>query len=165
MNIQFKLCDENDIPQLIKIAAQSYREHYTYLWEDQGESYIANNFNEACFKQELLLPNSKFYLALQEEKTIGFFKINDVDETRLELERIYLIAVVKGQGIGKTAVQFVEELAIKHGKSSISLKTMKKGKAYLFYEKCGFQIVNAAVLEEDLVKEEYREMYVMEKVF
>lgn len=164
MEIQFKKCTENDIPQLIKVAEQSYQEHYTYLWQDEAKNYIANNFNEACFRQELILPNSEFYLALWQEKAVGFFKINDINKTHLELERIYLIAEAKGKGIGKAAIEFVEKTATSIGKSIIYLKTMQKGKAYLFYQKCGFQIVREVTLEEALVREDYKEMFVMEKI-
>jgi len=163
MNLQFKKCTLLDIPQLIKVATKSYREHYTYLWEDGGESYITNHFDKASFKQELLQTNSEFYLVLWREKAVGFFKINDLDKTYLELERIYLIAAAKGKGIGKASVQFVEGFAVTHSKSIISLKTMQKGKAYSFYEKCGFRIVDETILNVPLIKKEYRKMFVMEK--
>ncbi|MEL6719343.1 MAG: GNAT family N-acetyltransferase [Bacteroidota bacterium] len=164
MKVQFKKCELEDIPQLIKISTQSYREHYPYLWEDKGESYIANNFNEAVFKQELLQASSEFYLVLLQEEAVGFFKINKIDGIHLELERIYLITTAKGRGLGKAAIHFVEGLAIKYNKSIIFLKTMQKGKAYLFYEKCGFQIVDTDSLNDPLAKETYKEMFVMEKV-
>ncbi|MEM8524733.1 MAG: GNAT family N-acetyltransferase [Bacteroidota bacterium] len=164
MRIEFKKCDQQDIPQLIQVSAQSYREHYTYLWEDKGENYIANNFNKNTFTKELLLPNSEFYLILWQSEAVGFFKINDIEETYLELERIYLIAEAKGKGIGKAAVDFVENLAISTSKSIICLKAMQKGRAYLFYEKCGFEIVDEYILKEPFIKKEYNKMYVMEKV-
>ncbi|MEM9886437.1 MAG: GNAT family N-acetyltransferase [Bacteroidota bacterium] len=161
--ISIKKCNPEDIPQLIKVATQSYREHYTYLWQDRGEQYIAIHFNSAQLALELSHPDAYFFLVLDKDVAVGFFKLNLLGNQVLELERIYLLQAVEGKGIGRIIVQFTENFAKKYQRKTIELRTMKKGKAEGFYLKMGFEIVGESLLEGDLIIEAYKRMHVMKK--
>lgn len=103
-----KTCTKENIKDLIQISKQSYLEHYTYLWLDNGESYMQANFNADKLSDELSDPNSVFFLIYDGENPVGLMKLNINSavsvfspDTALELERIYFIKEASGKGFGK----------------------------------------------------------------
>src|SRR5688500_6209073 len=118
-----EICSEKDIPDLLNVSLQSYREHYTHLWYDHGEKYMADNFNAENFRLQLADKNVALFLIRDDQHVpAGFLKLNidkaweNYDATSsLELERIYLIKRVSGKGLGKKILDFVTDLAKEKG--------------------------------------------------
>lgn len=168
--LQLLICTEKEIPTIQKVAIQSYREHYTYLWTDKGESYIARNFTPETLARELQAEKSYFYLVQLESEPVGFLKINNEKPLApypatacLELERIYLLKQVSGKGIGKAAIEFVCQVAGEWNKRIVWLKAMDSSPARGFYEKMGFTRKEAFRLDFPFMKDEHRTILVMEK--
>ncbi|MBN9382277.1 MAG: GNAT family N-acetyltransferase [Chitinophagaceae bacterium] len=168
MSLTIKTCTTGDINDLIQIAQQSYREHYTYLWLDNGEGYIQSNFNFDKFQGELSDPNAAFFLIHDGPAPVGLIKLNLNSatgvfsaDTTLELERIYFIKEASGKGLGKEAINFVLNFAKQRGKSIIWLKAMDSSAAVEFYKKRGFQITAETELNYPNLRDEFRKMYVM----
>jgi GNAT superfamily N-acetyltransferase len=169
-NLTITQCRAQDIPALLSVALQSYREHYLHLWEDAGEAYMKRNFSAAVIEKELAEENSFFYLLSLDNEWVGFVKINDEKaygsypkEECLELERIYLLEKVSGKGIGKRVMDFVVTLAREMNRKVVWLKAMDSSLAVLFYQKMGFQITGTFTLELPFIKDEWRGMLVMKK--
>jgi GNAT superfamily N-acetyltransferase len=113
---------------------------------------------------------SSFYLIHQNGKPVGYLKINDANPLDgylaadcMEVERLYLLATVTGSGIGKAAMGFAGTLARKQGRNVLWLKTMDSSPAVHFYEKIGFRRCGQTYLAFSLMKEEFRNMFVMKK--
>lgn len=164
--MQITECTYADIPVLLDVYLQSYREHYPYLWHDGGEGYMRANFNYAQLEKELSDLNAAFFL-LSEEKPIGILKLNidkEVNEytaeESLELERIYFIKEASGKGSGKETIDFVIDFAKKRNKKRVWLKTMDGSKAFVFYEKQGFNAIGETYLTYPNVREEFRKMII-----
>ncbi|HJT73204.1 MAG TPA: GNAT family N-acetyltransferase [Chitinophaga sp.] len=163
-----KICTKENIQDLIKISKQSYLEHYTYLWLDNGESYMQANFNADKLSDELSDPNSVFFLIYNEENPVGLIKLNIntavsgfSSDTALELERIYFIKEASGKGLGKEAINFVSDFAKQRSKSIVWLKAMDSSDAVEFYKKRGFQVIGETELTYPNIKDEFRRMYLM----
>ncbi len=168
MILTIKPCTKDDIDDLLKVARQSYLEHYTYLWHDQGTGYMQASFNTGKLHDELSNPNSTFFLLHDGQKFVGLIKLNINSpiagfpaDTALELERIYFIKEASGKGLGKEAINFVLSFARQRQKTVIWLKAMDSSIAVAFYKKRGFQIINEFDLRYPNLKEEYKRMYVM----
>lgn len=166
-----EICSEKDIPSLVNVSIQSYCEHYRYLWNDEGEAYIAENFSASNFRRQLDDKNVAMFLIYDEEvQPCGFLKLN-IDKAyenypadlSLELERIYLINKVSGKGYGKKAMDFVTSFAKNKNKKFIWLKVMDSSPAVNFYKKEGFGIIGKWRLQFPVMKEEFRGMHVMVK--
>ena len=164
--MQIRECTYRDIPLLLNVSIQSYREHYPYLWHDEGEGYIRENFNYKQLEKEMADINSVFFL-LSEEKDLGILKLNidkgindhSADES-LELERIYFIKEASGRGLGKETLDFVTEFAKQRNKKRVWLKTMDGSRAFRFYEKQGFSAIGETFLTYPNVREEYKKMII-----
>jgi len=163
-----KICTIEDIGQLLQIYMQSYGEHYTYLWIDNGESYIRSNFNFDRLNEEMSNPNSIYFMIYDGECAIGLIKLNincavqgfSADEA-LELERIYFIKEASGKGFGKEAINFVSNFAKQRNKSTVWLKAMDTSAALDFYKKRGFQIIGETKVTYTNIIEEFSRMYIM----
>jgi GNAT superfamily N-acetyltransferase len=170
-NLTITKCSSRDIPAILSVALQSYREHYLHLWEDGGEAYIKRSFSPQVIEKELAEQNSYFYLLHLDNRPVGFLKINDSKalapysaEICLELERIYLLEKVSGKGIGRKAMDFVVNIAKERKRKVVWLKAMDSSLAVLFYQKMGWQITGTFNLELPFIKDEWRGMLVMEKM-
>jgi GNAT superfamily N-acetyltransferase len=71
------------------------------------------------------------------------------------LHKLYLLPESHGKGLGKLLLDKVEYLAQKNQSNTISLNVNRFNKAYFFYQKMGFKILE----EEDL---EIGNSYLME---
>jgi ribosomal protein S18 acetylase RimI-like enzyme len=168
MTFTIKPCTSEDLENLIKVLRQSYLEHYTYLWHDNGAWYMQASFNADRLQEELSNPNSAFFLLHDGQKFVGLIKLN-VDsaidgfssDTALELERIYFIKEASGKGLGKEAINFVIDFARQRQKTVVWLKAMDSSDAVEFYKKRGFQVISDFELRLPNIKDEYRKMYVM----
>lgn len=164
-----KPCTKEDIKDMIRVLLQSYLEHYTHLWEDEGVNYMKNSFNEKKLDEEMSNPNAAFFLVQDGQKYVGLVKLN-IDSaagdfpasTTLELERIYFIKEAAGKGLGKKAVGFVLDYAKQKHKQVIWLKAMESSTAVVeFYKKCGFRVTGEYELNYPYIRGEYKGMVVM----
>jgi len=161
-------CTKDDINLLAQVLLQSYRENYLYLWFDGGESYIHANFSAERLEKELSDPNAAFFLVYDEQRPVGVVKLNINKglgsysaDSALELERIYFIKEGLGKGLGKEAIDFVENFARERNKSIVWLKAMDSSPAVKFYLKKHFRITGEAWLSFEVMKDEYKRMVVM----
>jgi GNAT superfamily N-acetyltransferase len=163
-------CRAADLPILVAVAVQSYREHYLHLWTDDGAWYLERCFTPAVLAREMTDPTSHFYLIYRDEAPVGFLKINDQHPLEgyppqdcLEVERLYLLAAVTGQGVGRKSLAFADGLARDKGRRVVWLKAMDTSPAVHFYEQVGFRTCGHTRLTFPLMKAEFRNMLIMKK--
>ena len=166
--MQIETCTQDDIKDLVEVSTKSYKQHYVYLWLDNGKNYIKTNFNADKISEEISDPNSHFFLIRDGQKPVGLIKLNIDSKTNnfsealaLELERIYLIKDSSGKGLGKKAIDFVIDFARNKGKKVIWLKAMQSSMAVEFYKKHGFIIVGETKLDYPEIKSEFQKMFIM----
>ncbi len=172
MSVTFQPLTPDDAPLLSDVALRSYRQHYLHLWHDGGSWYIDRCFTVDGLRQEMADPNSAWFMVYQNNEPVGFIKLNinkplDGDESvnALELERIYLVREVTGQGVGKAALQFVFDYARQLNKTLVWLKAMDSSTdAIAFYERMGFVQCGTYQLDFAQMKAEFRGMVVMKKI-
>ncbi len=171
MSVSLKVCNNNHIALLSKVATKAYNNHYVYLWNDDGKEYACANFNQKQFKKEIEHPNSLFYLIYLDEKAVGFLKLNInkafqsfSDQEALELERIYLFKEITGKGIGTFIMNFVVDLAKEKHKTIVWLKSMESSESLFFYQKNGFEIVGKDRLNFHQMKQEFRTILSLIKI-
>lgn len=166
----YKICSEDDIPQILKIYRQSYVEHYTYLWTDNGENYMNMSFTKEKIFSEMNDNNTRFFLIYSEKLPVGVLKINDsksfngaINNDSLEIERLYFLKEAAGKGLGKSTLEMVLELAASEKKKNIWLKAMKTADAVKFYQKQDFLTIGETDLSYPFLKDEFKRMVIMKR--
>ena len=165
-----------DATLLNDLAIAIYKENYLYLWHERGADWYMHEY--AYPKEKLVLelsdPTIGYFLLKVGAEAVGYMKLlftgklsgyDTVDA--FEIERIYLLDKMKGQGLGKMMMEFAENQAIEMGKKILFLKAMDSSKeAIAFYQKMGFEIDSKFSLPMptfSLMKEEYRGMVLLTK--
>lgn len=136
----------SDLETLKRVGRQTFFESFSAdNTEKDMQEYLDNNFSTEKLRKELNNPNSSFYLALTDNKTIGYLKINTGDAQTelkniqaLEIERIYVSKQFQGKQIGKLLFNKALQLAKEMHAPYLWLGVWEKNtKAILFYKKNG----------------------------
>ncbi|NVJ46350.1 MAG: GNAT family N-acetyltransferase [Cytophagia bacterium] len=112
------------------------------------EAYLSKAFKESQLKAELENPDSFFYFLKSADQTLGYLKLNtksaqtdQVMDSALEIERIYVVRSAHGQGFGKALLEFALEEAKKRSLLSIWLGVWERNeKAIAFYKSYDFEV-------------------------
>jgi diamine N-acetyltransferase len=145
--IEIKKIGLPDIVQLKSIGQQTFFESFAARnTEENMQKYLDEAFSIEKLTSELTNPNAQFYVALFENKFVGYLKINfrQMKTDRkvrkaLEIERIYVLNAFQGKQIGQSLYDKAFDIAKKIKAEYIWLGVWKENtKAINFYEKNGF---------------------------
>ncbi len=140
-------CSIADLDQLELISRVTFTDAFASQNNPEDfEHYLNTALTRERIAGELDHPHTSFYFVINNNKTIGFIKINDAkaqtdifDETSYELERIYVLSDYQGLGIGKWMLDKVIQLAQDAKKDYIWLGVWEENiGAIRFYENKGF---------------------------
>jgi len=136
-----------DVAIVQNIGRQTFYETFAESnTEEDMAKYLDENFSTEKVSAELNNPDSNFFIAWDEDKAIGYLKLNIgkaqtelQDETSLEIERIYVKSEYHGKRVGQILYDKALEVATAHNKQSIWLGVWEENpRAIKFYEKNGF---------------------------
>ncbi|MBC9911802.1 GNAT family N-acetyltransferase [Chitinophaga varians] len=164
-----------DVSLLHDVCTTAYTQHFTNQWESAAalEQYLAGSFSAERLTKDILDPGTTYYLIYADDQPAGFVKLNDQLKASdqalrfpnaLELERIYMLAEVKGTGVGKIAMEKIEGIAREKQKSAIVLYVVDVNEtAIRFYERNGFMKTGKTRLELPGFREEVKPTTIMSK--
>lgn len=147
MELTLQQCSMAHLDQLVLISRNTFSDAFASQNNPNDfEHYLNTALTRETIASELDHPHTSFYFATNNNKTVGFLKINDekaqtdiFDKTSYELERIYVITGYQGHGIGEWMINQVIHLAQEAKKEYIWLGVWEENtKAIRFYEKKGF---------------------------
>jgi GNAT superfamily N-acetyltransferase len=168
--LQIMRCNVENAEEIAEVAVRAYRDHYLYLWNDDGSWYVNRCFNLSQIKKEISNNKAAFFLLKEKGKAIGFLKLNidqpleGLKETNaMELERIYLLKAATRKGFGAQAIAFCFDLARKMKKKIIWLNSMDSTEALHFYYRLGFSECGSFRLDFEIMKPEFRGMKILMK--
>lgn len=137
----------SDLKTLQEISRTTFYEAFADSNTDSDmQQYLSVNFGLDKLNVELSEANSKFFIAWDGEKAVGYLKLNvgqaqsDLKETHsLEIERIYVLNAYYGKQVGQMLYGQALKVAAELGKTSIWLGVWEENpRAIRFYEKNGF---------------------------
>jgi ribosomal protein S18 acetylase RimI-like enzyme len=110
------------------------------------ENYIRENFNSQQIALEVNNPESAFYLAILDDETIAYLKLNFGNaqteirsDEAMEIHRIYVLKEFHGKKIGQLLLNEAILIGHKSGVDSIWLGVWEENhKAIQFYSKNNF---------------------------
>ncbi|MDB5087582.1 MAG: paiA 1 [Mucilaginibacter sp.] len=130
---------------LYDIAIQTYKQTYTYLWADDGETYLNRFYKKDDLEKELVTPGVIYFLVYADDKAAGYFKLKQnalqphSKQQCLEIEKLYLLQQFASKGTGKIIMNFIYDLAKQQQRPILWLRVMDSSPAKLFYEAFGFK--------------------------
>ncbi|MET0243383.1 MAG: GNAT family N-acetyltransferase [Flavitalea sp.] len=137
-----------DLKKLQEISTFTFKNTFADVNTPQNmEDYISKHLTEEKLSAELDNPDSEFYFALDDEKIIGYLKLNYAmaqteknDPEALEVERIYVIPEYQGKKIGQLLFDKALERAREKKPSYLWLGVWEENhRAISFYKKQGFE--------------------------
>jgi len=144
------------------LATIIWTEHYTPIIGDSQVVYMLNKYQSAVAIEDQVENGMLYYLLKLQNTPVGYFSFSKNKEF-LFLSKLYILNAARGNGIGKTALSFLEETAKKLHLKKIKLTVNRfNTHSVLVYEKLGFVIVEAIV--QDIGNGYVMDDYVLEKV-
>ena len=154
--VEIKKIGLAEIGQLQVLGKQTFLETFADgNTEENMRIYLEEGFTADKLTLELTEPNSHFYFALLDNKTIGYLKINFgqaqtelKDKKAIEIERIYVLKEFQGQRVGQILFDLAFDLAKRINADYIWLGVWEKNPGALnFYKKNGFVEFNKHIFK------------------
>ena len=159
--MQIRKLDITDLENLQKISITTFRETFEEVnSEEDMQKYLDENLSLERLKNELENLDSEFYFIENENKNLGYLKLNfgnaqteKVEENHFEIERIYVLKAFLGQKIGQILFDKAIEIGREKNLEYVWLGVWEENhRAIKFYKKNGFEIFGKHdfVLGEDV---------------
>lgn len=124
-----------------QLAHQIYYPTYTGILSDDQMKFMLERSYSVQALQESMQTDQDFYLAFDKKSTVGFMALKDKDEDILRIEKLYLLPQTQGKGFGKELISCAIAKAKLKNKERVQLNVNRGNKAYYFYLKMGFTVV------------------------
>lgn len=129
------------------LGAIIWTKHYTPIIGSEQVTYMLNKFQSPTAIEAQIKEGYNYYILLSDERPVGYLSVIEKENT-LFLSKIYVLEECRGQGIGKFAMDFVQNKAQKLSLNSISLTVNKYNtNSIKAYEKMGFENIEALVVD------------------
>jgi ribosomal protein S18 acetylase RimI-like enzyme len=145
--IQIQKITLDNLVQLQEIGRKTFAETFSSTNSEENMAlYLKEGFAAEKLTAELQNPESEFYFATQNEKVIGYLKVNfgeaqteSQEDNTLEIERIYVLADYHGKKVGQLLYDKAIEVAKQKKFTTVWLGVWEENKrAIQFYTKNGF---------------------------
>ena len=149
--MKISIATEKDIHLIQNLAKRSWESAYAEILSKEQLNYMLENmYSEKEISEHLQNPHYHYYLIFDEEMNqyhgfIGYE--NHYEENTTKLHRIYLVPESKGKGLGKMALEFLQQKVKECGDQRIILNVNKYNSAKNFYESQGYKIYDEGVFD------------------
>ncbi|MDO7138444.1 GNAT family N-acetyltransferase [Algibacter lectus] len=138
---------QEDFKLVETLASQIWHQHYPDIIGLEQVEYMLAKFNSAKAIEEQVRLGAQFYCLIYNETPVGYMAIKPEGDF-LFLSKLYVAETSRGKGVGRVALNFIDEEAKKQQLLGIRLKVNKYNTASIAaYEKLGFKNVKASVTD------------------
>jgi ribosomal protein S18 acetylase RimI-like enzyme len=141
---------DDQIVQVVSLAREIWHEHYTPIIGQKQVDYMLEKFQSLGAINAQLRDGYEYYLATHNSQNAGYAAIiPNANDATLMLSKLYVRNSVRGCGLGKSILQFVEELCRKRGFKTVWLTVNKNNaNSIAWYLRMGFR--NAGSVVQDV---------------
>lgn len=152
-----------DLPTIAEIARKTWPVAYGEILSQAQLEYMLNAFYSKESLQDNMDNGHEFILAIENDIVLGFasFEHQYQHKAKTKIHKIYILPEIQGKGIGKLLIDAIGEFAKGNNSNSLLLNVNRFNKALTFYQKQGFEIIEAIDIEIGLGY--LMEDYIMEK--
>jgi diamine N-acetyltransferase len=136
-----------DVEALLPVAIETFRDGWTQVvGTTLTERYITERLTKAHFTADIAREGVYYILALEDQTIIGYALLDlaktpptDISTTAALLQRLYIIAAMRGQGVADALLSHCETIAQDAGRTHFWLECDPRNpRAWQFYLKRGF---------------------------
>ena len=147
--------------QISELAVIIWSEHYTPIIGSKQVDYMLDKFQSVKAIAEQIQKGTEYYLIMHAEKPSGYFCIHTTEDA-VFLSKLYVLVQNRGQGLGKMAMNFIENKTVNLGYKKISLTVNKYNESSIkAYKKMGFKMIKPWV--QDIGNNYIMDDYYLEK--
>lgn len=137
----------SDLPEVAELAAIIWREHYTPIIGSEQVEYMLEKFQSVPAMAKQISEGVSYYCIVLDGDCVGYLSFY-LKEDALFLSKIYVSSQLRGQGIGRQAMQFVMEQAQLQGLAKVQLTVNKYNSGSIAaYHRMGFVTVEELVMD------------------
>ena len=130
-----------------KLADDIWREHYTSIIGEDQVNYMLEKFQSASAIEAQIKEEAFYYLIYYMDSPAGYFSYY-LKGNSLFLSKIYVDSKLRGAGLGRFSMDFIEQQARNMELDSITLTVNKNNSNTIAaYKKMGFKIEEAIVMD------------------
>jgi ribosomal protein S18 acetylase RimI-like enzyme len=158
-----QVISEEDIAEVARLAQEIWQEHYIPIIGREQVDYMLEKFQSRGAITSQIAQKYEYYLVLDQGQSAGYVGVvPDTGELRLLLSKIYIQKELRGRGLGKEALGFVEELCRQRGFAAIRLTVNKNNaRSLAWYQRMGF--ANIGPIVQDIGGGFVMDDFIMEK--
>lgn len=148
----------SDYKCIAQLAYITWREHYTPIIGLPQVEYMLKNLQSVEAIANQVEQGYQYFIINYEKIPVGYLSFIK-KENSLYLSKIYILSNYRGRKIGKTAMQFIEDIAKKMDCNTITLTVNRNNyNSISAYEKLGFTKQGTIVQDigEGFVMDDYK---------
>ena len=139
-----KLVDFRNIESL---ARDIWEAHYTPIIGKAQVDYMLDKYQSVTSMQDQVENGFEYYYFETDAGLIGYLGVKG-EKTDLFLSKVYVHEYYQGNGYGRNAMEFVEDLARSKHLAAVLLTVNKHNTGSIkFYERLGYQTIDAVVTD------------------
>jgi GNAT superfamily N-acetyltransferase len=152
-----------DIAVVARLAQEIWSQHFTPIIGASQVDYMLGKFQSVEAIMSQVDSGWEYYLAVIDNEAVGYAGlVPDISNKRLMLSKIYVRQSARGQGVGKSILDYVERKCRSEGLATLWLTVNRFNDGPIsWYQKCGFVTVDE--VKKDIGSGYFMDDYIMEK--
>jgi len=151
---------KKDIAESARLALEIWNEHYTKIIGQAQVDYMIKNFQSTRTIAAQIASGYNYYLILHKGEAVGYLAVvPNSTKSSCQLSKLYLRKSLRGHGLGKESISFVEELCRKAKIGMLWLTVNKyNSESIAWYERLGFTRAGEIVMDigEGYIMDDFR---------
>jgi diamine N-acetyltransferase len=136
------------VAEVARMAHEVWNEHYVPLIGQAQVDYMVAKFQSPEAMQSQIDSGYEYFQIRQAGRNVGYAAIrHDAAEGRVFVSKLYVLAANRKSGTGRATLALIERLARERGATHLWLTVNKGNSALRAYERMGFRIVDALVMD------------------
>ena len=138
----------SQVADVARMAHEVWNEYYVPIIGQAQVDYMVGRFQTAEAMQSQIDEGCEYFQIGQAADTIGYAAIRfDAPDARLFISKLYLLAAHRKSGAGRKSLDCIEQIARERGATHLWLTVNKGNPSVRAYERLGFSIVDAIVMD------------------
>lgn len=153
-----KVCSEAEITEIVQLASEIWKEHYTPIIGSEQVEYMLEMFQSNRAITEQINHSYEYYLLSKDQNSAGYFAVVPEDN-KMMLSKIYVKSKFRGMGLGQQMLERAEKTCQERGISTIWLTVNKNNNdSIAWYTRMGFKNTGPVVMNigNGFIMDDYR---------